>query len=66
MGKIWNFPLSNNATLDMAWIPPGTFIMGSPASESLRKADESPQTRVTLNKGFWLGKTMVTDRKSVV
>src|ERR1017187_9241032 len=34
--------------------------MGSPASEPLRKTDESPQTRVTLTKGFWLGKTMVT------
>src|ERR1017187_6050513 len=34
--------------------------MGSPASEPLRKADESPQTQVTLTKGFWLGKTMIT------
>ncbi len=46
--------------LDMAWIPPGSFIMGSQALEPLRKADEGPQTRVTLTKGFWLGKTMVT------
>jgi formylglycine-generating enzyme required for sulfatase activity len=44
----------------MAWIPPGTFMMGSPASEPLRKTDEGPQTRVTFTKGFWLGKTMVT------
>jgi len=60
IGRSWNLPLSDNVTLDMAWIPPGTFIMGSPASEPLRKADESPQTRVTLTKVFWLGKTLVT------
>jgi formylglycine-generating enzyme required for sulfatase activity len=60
MGRPWNFPLPNNTTLDMSWIPPATFTMGSPASEPLRKADEGPQTRITLSKGFWLGKTMVT------
>jgi formylglycine-generating enzyme required for sulfatase activity len=59
-GQPWSLPLPYNATLDMVWIPPGTFIMGSPASEPLRKADESPQTQVTLTKGFWLGQTMVT------
>jgi formylglycine-generating enzyme required for sulfatase activity len=52
--------LSNNTTVDMVWIPPGTFIMGSPASEPFHKADEFPQTRITLTKGFWLGKTVVT------
>ena len=44
----------------MVWIPPGNFIMGSPASEPFHKTDESPQTRITLTKGFWLGKTAVT------
>lgn len=60
MGRTWSLSLSNNAILDMVWIPPGSFLMGSPATEPLRKADEGPQTRVTLTKGFWLGKTMVT------
>lgn len=59
-GRPWNLPLSDNAFCEMAWIPPGTFTMGSPASEPLRKADEGPPTQVTLSKGFWLGKTMVT------
>jgi formylglycine-generating enzyme required for sulfatase activity len=44
----------------MVWIPPGGFTMGSPASEPERHADEAPQTRVTLSKGFWLGRTPVT------
>ena len=46
--------------LDMVWIAPGTFSMGSPVSEAGRKADESPQTEVTLTKGYWLGKTELT------
>jgi formylglycine-generating enzyme required for sulfatase activity len=44
----------------MAWIPAGSFTLGSPASESLRHTDESPQTKVTFNNGFWLGRTHVT------
>ncbi|HZF14935.1 MAG TPA: formylglycine-generating enzyme family protein [Steroidobacteraceae bacterium] len=44
----------------LAWIPPGVFTMGSPASEPLREADEGPQTVVTLTRGFWLGRNLVT------
>jgi len=53
-------PTAGKLALEMAWIPAGTFTMGSPASEPLRHADESPQTRVTLTHGFWLGRTHVT------
>lgn len=60
MGRPWNLPLSDNASLDMSWIPPGTFVMGSAGSDSPANPDEHPQTQVTLTKGFWLGKTMVT------
>src|SRR5579863_1042289 len=56
----WYLLLPGNATLSMAWIPPGKFTMGSPASEPGRKSDESPQTNVTLTKGYWIGKTEVT------
>ena len=59
-GHSWSLPLPGNATLDLAWIPPGTFTMGSPATEPGRASDEDPSTRVTLTKGFWLGKTHVT------
>jgi formylglycine-generating enzyme required for sulfatase activity len=59
-GRPWKLHLSDHTTLDLAWIPAGTFLLGSPASEPLRKADEGPQTQVTLTKGFWLGQTMVT------
>ncbi len=59
-GKAWNVPLSDEATIELEWIPAGAFVMGSSDSNSLAKADEKPQTQVTLTKGFWLGKTMVT------
>jgi len=57
-GKAWDVP--DGAELALAWIPPGTFTMGSPETEPGRKQDEGPQIRVTLTHGFWLGKTMVT------
>jgi formylglycine-generating enzyme required for sulfatase activity len=41
-------------------IPAGTFTMGSTDDEADRGADESPQTRVTLTKFFFLGATDVT------
>ncbi len=44
----------------MVWIPPGTFTMGSPASEKDRWADEGPQTVVTITKGFWMAKYETT------
>ena len=44
----------------MKWIPAGTFLMGSPASEAGRYDDEGPQHRVTLTKGFWMMEHEVT------
>lgn len=41
------------------WCPPGTFMMGSPASEEERSSDET-QHQVTLTCGFWMLETPVT------
>lgn len=46
--------------LGMVWIKPGTFIMGSPASDPNSDSDERPQTVVTLTRGFWMGVHEVT------
>ena len=59
-GKKWSIPLPGNTLLDMPWVAPGTFTMGSPASEPGRKADEGPETVVTITKGYWLGRTEIT------
>jgi formylglycine-generating enzyme required for sulfatase activity len=55
-----NLELPGKVALELAWIPPGNFTMGSPLSEASRRLDESPQTHVTLTGGFWLGRTHVT------
>ena len=48
--------------LDLIWIKPGSFMMGSPQEEFERRADETLH-RVTLTKGFWLGKYEVTQEQ---
>jgi formylglycine-generating enzyme required for sulfatase activity len=45
---------------NMVFIAPGTFTMGSPASEIDRNTNEGPQTVVTISRGFWIGKYEVT------
>jgi len=45
--------------LALAWIAPGEFLMGSPASEEGRDEDET-QHHVTITQGYWIGKTEVT------
>jgi uncharacterized protein YjdB len=44
---------------DMARIPAGTFIMGSPETEPNRSSDEA-QHSVTLTKNFYMGRYQVT------
>jgi sulfatase modifying factor 1 len=48
-----------NVSFDMVALPGGTYSMGSPESEPLRKPDEGPVRKVTLSK-FWIAKTEVT------
>jgi formylglycine-generating enzyme required for sulfatase activity len=47
------------AGIEFIWIPKGSFMMGSPASEANRDKDEK-QHRVNLTQGYWLGETEVT------
>ena len=48
---------------NMVWIPPGTFLMGSPPDEKDRHSGKGPQTQVTISRGFWLSKYEVTQRQ---
>ena len=52
--------LPGGAKLEMVWIQPGRFLMGSPALESGRRDHEGPRHEVTITKGFYLGKHEVT------
>ncbi|MHB8524020.1 MAG: formylglycine-generating enzyme family protein [Limisphaerales bacterium] len=49
-----------DAPANLVFIPPGTFRMGSPTNEVDRYDDEGPQTAVTISRGFWMGKYLVT------
>ncbi len=51
-GTVETFDLGGGVKLEMVWIEPGSFMMGSPEDET--------QHRVTLTKGYWLGKYEVT------
>lgn len=48
---------------NMVWIPCGTFTMGSPNNEADRETSEGPQTRVTISRGFWMGRYEVTQKE---
>jgi sulfatase modifying factor 1 len=52
--------LSSGVTMRFARIAPGEFLMGSPSGEEGRDADEGPQHKVRLTKGFAMGVTAVT------
>ncbi len=45
---------------EMAVIPPGSFLMGSPPDEADREENEGPQREVTIAQSFALARTEVT------
>ena len=51
--------LNASVDLEMIWVEPGSFTMGSPVGEAGRGTDEN-ETQVTLTQGFYLGKYEVT------
>jgi formylglycine-generating enzyme required for sulfatase activity len=50
---------TNCVGMEFVWVPPGTFVMGSPKNELGRYFDER-QHKVTITKGFYMGKYTVT------
>jgi formylglycine-generating enzyme required for sulfatase activity len=57
--------LNSSVNLEMIWVEPGTFTMGSPVTEEGRNPDPNQigtekLHEVTLTKGFYLGKYEVT------
>jgi len=52
-------PVFNSLDMSFVYIPPGSFVMGSPESELGRNHDEK-QYEVTLSRGFYLQSTPVT------
>jgi formylglycine-generating enzyme required for sulfatase activity len=57
--------VTNSIGMKFVWIPPGSFVMGSPKEEEgreLLKTDET-QHKVTLSKGFYMGVHLVTQEE---
>jgi formylglycine-generating enzyme required for sulfatase activity len=53
---------TNSIGMKFVWIPPGTFMKGSPTEEQPRLANE-PRRKVTLTKGFYMGAYSVTQEE---
>ena len=51
--------LNDSVSLEMIWVEPGTFTMGSPTSEPGRDVDEN-EVQVSLTSGYFLGKYELT------
>ena len=51
--------LNASLNLEMLWVEPGTFTLGTPTSEANRETDET-ETQVTFSRGFYMGKYDVT------
>jgi formylglycine-generating enzyme required for sulfatase activity len=57
---------TNSIGMKFVWIPPGSFMMGSPKGEEGRDPDElnnETQHKVTLTKGFYMGVHLVTQEQ---
>ena len=46
--------------LTYVWIPPGKFQMGCSPGDAVCGEDEKPAREVAITRGFWLGRTAVT------
>ena len=61
-GECRKLTLPGGVKMEMIYVAPGSFTMGSPEAEDGHEDDET-QHRVTLTKGYWLGKYEVTQRQ---
>ena len=60
MPSTHNTDLNSSIQLQMLWVEPGTFTMGSPTTEANRQPDRENQHSVKISKGFYLGKYEIT------
>lgn len=61
-GEQKSIDIGNNVKIDFVWVPAGTFLMGTPLNDPDRFEKEVVR-KVTLTKGFWLGKYEVTQEQ---
>jgi formylglycine-generating enzyme required for sulfatase activity len=63
-GEERELDLGGGVAMPVCWVPPGSFLMGSPGTEDGRDGceDETQQPK-TIRNGFWMGKYPVTQRQ---
>ncbi len=54
------FYVKSAGDMELLWVQPGTFIMGSPDDEAGRAGDEIQRSGVTISNGFYLGRFEVS------
>ncbi len=54
-GQTRTLDLGDGVTMELAWIPPGEFVMGGDLPSN------SPKTKVRVEEGFWMGRFEVTN-----
>jgi formylglycine-generating enzyme required for sulfatase activity len=59
LGDTKTLDLGKGVKMELVWIPPGEFMMGSNDGQD----NEKPLHRVRLTKGFWMGKYEVTQEQ---
>ena len=58
-----SIPVADHINMEVTWIPPGTFMMGTLMDEPYRDGDEGPPRKVTITSGFFMGTFEVTQRQ---
>ncbi len=55
--------LTNSIGMKLVLVPPGTFLMGAPESETGRRLNETPQHEVNISQAFYVGVHTVTQQQ---
>lgn len=58
--QTYTLTVGTDVALAFCWIPPGSFLQGSPSTEEGHEDIESPRHRVVIARGFYLSRTPVT------
>jgi formylglycine-generating enzyme required for sulfatase activity len=64
-GKRFYRAVAMEAPTNMVFVPPGTFLMGTPTNIIGNNTMERPLTAVIISRGFWMGRYEVTQAEYV-
>lgn len=62
-GDQWKVLIAEGVSLEFVWCPAGDFIMGSLQHQPFADFFEMPARKIRLTKGFWIGRTPLTNQQ---